>query len=145
MNGLIARYLLALVVLHMAAMPFGAEEIALAQIAQGEAKSQFMRDRGAAAYCVGWVARNRLESGKYGSSYKEVQADFNGSIVTDPKWRYLAVARLVVHGREDPTSGALYVLSQQDMDRLGFSEEGATLVLKASPHRGLFFFKEWPP
>lgn len=74
MIGLIARYLLALMVLHMAAMPFSAEEIALAQIAQGEANHQFMRDAGAAAYAVGWVARNRLVSGKYGSSYKEVKA-----------------------------------------------------------------------
>ena len=144
MGQLVARYVLALIVLRMAAVPFSAEEIALAQIVQGEASHEFMRDRGAAAYAVGWVARNRLESGQYGSSYQELRGEFNGAIITDPKWRYLAIARLVVNGQRDPTGGALYVLSQQDMDQLGFSEEGATLVLRASAHRALFFFREWP-
>lgn len=144
MRELVARYILAMMVLRMAAMPFSAEEIAVAQIVQGEANAQFMRDGGAAAYAVGWVARNRLESGQYGASYQELRAEFNGTIVRAPKWRYLAVARMVVNGQRDPTSGALYVLSQQDMEQLGFSEEGATLVLRASEHRALYFFKEWP-
>lgn len=140
---MVARYLLALMVLRMAAVPFSDEEVALAQIMQGEAGHEFMGDTGAAACAVGWVARNRLESGEYGSSYQEMKPDFNGAIITDPKWRYLAIARLVVHGRRDPTGGALYVLSRQDMDQLGFDEGEATLVLRASAQRGLFFFREW--
>ena len=144
MSELVARYLLAMMILRMAAMPFSAEEIALAQIVQGEANAQFMRDGGAAAYAVGWVARNRLETGRYGASYQELRAEFNGTIVVSPKWRYMAIARAVSNGRRDPTSGALYVLSQQDVDRLGFDGQKASLVLRASEHRGLYFFKEWP-
>jgi hypothetical protein len=70
-----------------------------------------MRDDGAAAYAVGWVARNRLESGQYGASYQELRGEFNGTLITDPKWRYMVIARLVINGRNDPTEGALYVLS----------------------------------
>ena len=142
-RALIAKYILAMIVLHMAAMPFSAEEIALAQIIQGEANAQFMHDAGGAAYAVGWVARNRLESGQYGASYQEMRAGFNGTIVVSPKWRYMAIARLVVNGQDDPTKGALYVLSRQDMDKLGFNEGQATLILRASEYRALFFFEEW--
>lgn len=123
--------------------PFSAEEIALAQIIQGEADHEFMRDDGAAAYAVGWVAKNRLGSERYGASYQELQAGFNGTIIKAPKRRYPAIARLVINGRRDPTDGALYVLSQQDMDKLGFDEGQATLILRASEHRALFFFEEW--
>ena len=142
-RALIAKYILAMIVLHMAAMPFSTEEIALAQIIQGEADHEFMQDDGAAAYAVGWVARNRLQGGQYGLSYQEVRAGFNGTVIKAPKWRYLAIARLVINGQQDPTGGALYALSQQDMDKLGFDEEQATLILRASEHRALFFFEEW--
>jgi hypothetical protein len=33
--------------------------------------------------------------------------------------------------------------SQQDVDKLGFDEEEATLILRASESRALFFFREW--
>jgi hypothetical protein len=140
----ITRLMLMLALLRATATPFSDEEAALAQIIQGEASHEFMRDNGEAAYCVGWVAKNRLESGEYGSSYQEVQEGFNGSIVTDPKWRYLVVARLVIYHRNDPTDGALYALSQQDVDRLGFGGAEACLVLVASAERAVYFFKEWP-
>lgn len=145
MSGLhwITRFMLTLVVLRMAAVPFSGEEIALAQIIQGEAGHEFMRDDGGAAYCVGWVVKNRLTSGQYGASYQELRAEFNGTIIIDPKWRYLVIARLVIHRQEDPTGGALYVLSRQDMDKLGFDEAGACFVLRASQQRGLYFFREW--
>lgn len=139
----IAKYLLALLVLRMAAVPFGDEEIALAQIVQGEANHQFMRDTGLSAYCAGWVVRNRIAAGKC-ESYADCQKDFNGSIVQAPGWRYMAMARLAMNNEEDPTGGALYVLSQQDMDQLGFDESEASLILRASEHRALFFFVEWP-
>lgn len=146
MSGLLARYLLTMMVLHMAAIPFSAEEIALAQIIQGEAYHGFMRDDGAAAYAVGMVARNRLESGRYGSSYKEVQSGFSGTLAVEPERRYLAVARKVINGTEDPTQGALYVLSQQDVKVLGFGDQAAliTLVLRTSETRALYFYKTWP-
>lgn len=138
-----ARWLfVTLVVLRMAAVPFNAEEIALAQIAQGEAGHEFMYHDSVPAYCVGWVARNRLATGQYGKSYQEV-AGFNGKLNTDPKWRYMAIARLVMYSEDDPTEGALYVLFQQDVDKLGFDEDRATLVLRASERRALLFFTEW--
>ena len=133
---------LTLIVLRMAAVPFSAEEIALAQIVQGEASHEFMHYDSAPAYCVGWVARNRLESGKYGESYQDLDG-FNGRLMGDPGWRYMAIARLVINAEEDPTHGAMYVLSQQDVDRLGFDGGEATLVLRASQVRALYFFKEW--
>jgi len=139
----IARYLLAILVLHMVATPFQSEEIALAQIIQGEANHQFMRDEGMSAYCVGWVARNRLVAGRC-ESYRHCQKDFKGTIIQAPQWRYLAIARLIINSKEDPTGGALYVFSQQDMNQLDFDESQATLVIRASPYRALFFFKEWP-
>lgn len=139
----IARFLQILMILRMAAVPFSDEEIALAQIVQGEANHEFMRDSGMSAYCVGWVVRNRFKAGKC-ESYADCQKDFNGTIITDPKWRYLAVARLVVNGQRDPTGGALHVLSQQDMDELGFDESEASLIIRTSEHRGLYFFQEWP-
>ncbi len=141
-NRLLRAYLWGLVVLRMAATPFHPEEIALAQILQGEANHEFMRDSGMSAYCVGWVVRNRLEAGKC-ESYAHCQKDFNGTIVTDPQWRYLAVARLVMKGKRDPTGGALHVLSQQDVDRVGFDVEEASLVIQASPYRSLYFFERW--
>lgn len=139
----IARFMVTLIVLRMAAVPFSAEEIALAQILQGEANHQFMMGSYVPAYTVGWVVRNRLESGEYGSSYQELQAGFNGVINRAPQWKYMAMARLVINGKWDPTGGALYVLSQQDVDKLGFAMEEASLVVRASEQRALFFFKEW--
>ncbi len=143
MRELIARYFLVLIILRMAAVPFGDEEIALARIIQGEAGHEFMAYNSAPAYCVGWVVRNRLASGEYGSSYQEIAAGFNGTLNRAPKWRYMAIARLVMSGHEDPTGGALYVLSQQDVEGLNFDVERATLVLRASPGRALYFFREW--
>jgi hypothetical protein len=142
-HDMMAKYLLAMLILRLVATPFVPEEIALAQIIQGEASHEFMEDDGTAAYAVGWVARNRLESREYGASYQELRGEFNGTLVTDPQWRYMVIARLVINGENDPTNGALYVLSQQDMDKLGFDEEQATLILRASASRALFFFKEW--
>lgn len=141
----IARFMVTLAVLRMAAIPFSPEEIALAQIMQGEADHQFMRSY-VPAYCVGWVARNRLESGEYGISYQELRAEFNGTINRAPQWKYMALARVMMHQRKskDPTHGALYVLSQQDMNELGFNMDQASLILRTSKHRGLFFFVEWP-
>lgn len=139
----IAHSMMTLAVLWMAMVPFSAEEIALAQIMQGETHHQFMRSY-MPAYAVGWVARNRLESGEYGSSYQELQAGFNGTINRAPQWKYVAIARLVMNGKQDPTRGALYVFSQQDVDELGFAVERASLILRASEHRALFFFVEWP-
>jgi hypothetical protein len=139
---IIARFMVMLIVIRMAAVPFSAEEIALAQILQGEANHQFMGSH-VPAYAVGWVARNRLEAGDYGSSYQELQAGFNGAINRAPQWKYMATARLVMNGKWDPTDGALYVLSQQDVDQLGFAAEEASLVVRASAHRALFFFKDW--
>ena len=144
MEYVLGRLMLTIVVLRMAAFPFGAEEVALAQIIQGEAGHEFMYGRSAGAYCVGWVARNRVQSGLYGESYQDLDG-FNGRLTGDPSWRYLAIARVVInyHG-DDPTGGAMYVLSQQDVDRLGFDEGKATLVLRASKQRALLFFVEWP-
>lgn len=139
----VTRFMVALVILRMAAMPFCDEEIALAQIMQGEANHQFMGSF-VPAYGVGWVARNRLESGEYGESYQALRAEFNGTVDRAPQWKYMALARLVMAGERDPTGGALYVFSQQDIDKLGFDEAGATLILRASAARALFFFKEWP-
>lgn len=141
----IARFIVTLAVLRMAAVPFSAEEIALAQIMQGEANHQFMRSY-VPAYCIAWVARNRLESGEYGASYQELRAEFNGTINRAPQWKYMALARVVMNQRKwkDPTHGALYVWSRQDMDELGFDMEKASLILRTSEHRGLFFFVEWP-
>ena len=116
----------------------------MAQIMQGEAHHQFMRGSYDGAYCVGWVARNRLETKRYGSSYVEVQAGFNGTINDAPRQEYLVLARLVINGTEDPTHGALYAFSRQDVDRLRFDEDKATLVIRASEHRALMFFAEWP-
>lgn len=140
-----ARFMVTLMVLRMAAMPFSDEEIALAQIMQGEANHQFMRSY-VPAYAVGWVARNRLESDEYGSSYQEMQAGFNGAINRAPQWKYMALARLVMNHRRwrDLTRGALYVFSQQDVDELGFDAQEASLILRASDHRALYFFREWP-
>lgn len=141
----IARFMVTMAVLRMAAVPFSAEEVALAQIMQGEANHQFMRSY-VPAYCVGWVARNRLESGEYGSSYQELQAGFNGTISRAPQWKYMAVARVVMKQRKwkDPTRGALYVWSRQDMDELGFDVGKASLILRASEHRALYFLVQWP-
>ena len=71
----LARYLLAMMVLRMAAASFHPEEMALAQIIQGEANHQFMRDAGLSAYCVGWVVRNRIAAGQC-ESYADCQKDF---------------------------------------------------------------------
>lgn len=142
-SRLLKAYLWGLVVLRMAAIPFRPEEVALAQILEGEAGYQFMRDGGVSAYHVGWVARNRLEAGKC-ESYLHCQKDFNGAISTDPQWRYKAIARLVINGKRDPTGGALHVLSKQDVDKLGFDVEEASLVIQASLYRRLYFFEEWP-
>lgn len=139
----ITKYLLALMVLRMAAAPFNDKEYVLAQIIQGEANSQFMHDGGLSAYCVGWVVRNRLAAG-WCESYADCQKDFNGTIIKAPQWRYLAIARLVINNKEDPTRGALYVFSQQDIDRLDFDESEASLILRTSEYRALFFFREWP-
>ena len=67
-----------------------------------------------------------------------------GTLNTDPGWRYLAIARLVITAEHDPTAGALYVFSQQDVNKFKFNEEAATLVLRASDHRALLFYVEWP-
>jgi len=141
----IARFIVTLAVLRMAAVPFSVEEIALAQIMQGEANHQFMRSY-VPAYCVGWVARNRLETGEYGTSYQELQVGFNGTINRAPQWKYMAMSRMVINARpwNDPTHGALYVWSQQDMEKLGFDVERASLILRTSDHRALYFFVEWP-
>ena len=141
-SRLLKAYLWGLLVLRMVAVPFSLEEIALAQIIQGEANHEFMRDNGMSAYCVGWVVRNRLEAGKC-QSYLHCQRDFNGTIITDPQWWYLFIARLVINGEEDPTAGALHVLSQQDVDELGFDVEEASLVIRASAYRSLYFFERW--
>lgn len=141
----VTRFMITLIVLRMAAMPFTNEEVALAQIMQGEANHQFMRSY-VPAYAVGWVARNRLESGEYGSSYQELQVGFNGAINHAPQWIYMAMSRLVMNHRRwrDLTRGALYVFSQQDVDELGFNAREASLILRASDHRALYFFREWP-
>lgn len=124
--------------------PSSDEEVGLAQIMQGEAHHQFMHGDYTAAYCVGWVARNRLETKRYGMSYAEVQDGFSGTINDVPRKEYLILARLVINDTEDPTHGALYVFSRQDVDRLRFDEDEATLVIRASEHRTLIFFAEWP-
>lgn len=138
------RFMIALALSQPAAGPFSSEEIALAQIMQGEAHHRFMGDDFTGAYYVGWVARNRLESGKYGETYAEIQGGFNGTSHSPPRWEYLDLARLVLSGNGDLTQGALYVFSQQDVERLGFAEERATLTIRASEHRALLFFAEWP-
>lgn len=138
------RLIVILFVLSAAVVPFSNGEIALAQIIQGEANHQFMHGSYTGAYCVGWVARNRLETNQYGPSYAEIQGGFNGTISDVPQWEYLMLARRVMNGKEDPTGGALYVFSQQDVDRLRFDESKATLVIRASEHRALIFFAEWP-
>jgi hypothetical protein len=138
------RAILILMVWHVVETSLSVEEAALAQIIQGKAHHQFMRDDGAAAYAVGWVARNRLESGQYGGSYQELRSEFNGTVNRAASLRYKVIARMVINNEEDPTGGALYVFSQQDVDRLGFGEEEATLILVASEHRALYFFRRWP-
>lgn len=138
------RFMMTLALLQPAAAPFSSEEIALAQIMQGEAHHRFMGGDFTGAYCVGWVARNRLESGKYGETYAEIQSGFNGTNQSSPRWEYLDLARLVLIDEGDPTQGALYVFSQQDVERLGFAEEKATLIIRASEQRALLFFAEWP-
>ena len=131
-------------VLGTLAAPPSNEEVALAQIMQGEAHHQYMASNYDGAYCVGWVARNRLLSQRYGSSYAEIQAGFNGTISSVPQREYLVLARLAINGEEDPTRGAVYVFSQQDVDHLGFNESEALLVIRASKNRALIFFAKWP-
>jgi len=138
------QWIVALLLLAMLAAPPLDEEIALAQIMQGEAHHQYMAGSYDGAYYIGWVARNRLLSQRYGSSYIEVQAGFNGTIAGTPRQEYLILARLVISGKKDPTHGALYMFSQQDVNQLGFDESNATLIIRASESRALMFFARWP-
>lgn len=141
----IAAYLVMLAMLVPVGPPYfvTVEEVLLARIMQGEAGHLYM-EGDEAAFCVGWVARNRLESGRYGSSFSKVEvgSGFAGT-VRRSRQHYYNLARLVLRSKWDPTNGALYALSQQDVDNLEFDVTKATLVIRVSEDRALFFLKNW--
>lgn len=90
---------------------------------------------------VGHVVMNRVSSPCFPDTVVEVieqQGQFNGRGI--PKGCHLAMARRVLRRSRDPTGGMLYVLSEQDRERLGFPE-GDLSIGKGGFQ--LHFYRRW--
>ncbi len=108
----------------------------LAKIMQGESTSDLR-----AAYYVGWVAKNRLLTGKFGHTYKEVALNgFNAyKYVGKVDNSFIRLAKIIIRAKHDPTKGCLFALSRTDITNLGIRKD------QADATRGeWFFFIKWP-
>ncbi len=119
-------------------LPFfssGIEVLDLARIMQGESPGDM-----AAAYMVGWVAKNRLVHPSYGDTYAVVSYGFFGYRADmQPSKEFLTLARRVMASKEDPTGGALYAMSREDITKLDIPPSRADVA-----YGEWFFFKTWP-
>jgi hypothetical protein len=107
----------------------------LARIMQGESPGD-----PAAAYYVGWVAKNRLLNDGNGDTYAVVSHGFFGyRAEMNPYKEFLKIAQQVIRAKEDPTQGCLYALSRTDITHLGVPPSRAD-VTKGE----WFFFRTWP-
>ncbi len=111
------------------------EVLDLARIMQGESGGDPQ-----AAYQVGWVAKNRLNHGGYGETYREVSSGFFGYRESiNPTAEFLEISRRVITDSKDPTNGCLYALSRTDITNLGVPARRAD-----GAFHEWFFFRTWP-
>lgn len=102
----------------------------LASLITGEARGLPAEGQQAIAH----VAMNRLEAG-YG---------WNGWYGWgDPSPESIANAYQVVHRDHDPTGGALYALSHNDMQNLGFDRGEAIVIENPDNGQTLYLLHEW--
>lgn len=118
----------------------------LARAIQGEGAAMFGPKRDELGLWIGHTAMNRLERGwwNYKTLVDVVSEAFHGYVnVAQPATWALELAARCIDRDEDIAGGALFMLSGEDIKRLGFSSRSA---IKQFDHNGLhmYFFKLWP-
>jgi hypothetical protein len=111
----------------------------LACAAQTEAHPLTMHRQEAAEW-VAHVALNRAEAGWWGSLEETLLQDFHAmDQCSDPEPWAVQVA-LAARNEPDPTGGALFVLSLDDLNRLGYVEPMHSF---SDGRVGLCFYRRW--
>jgi len=142
--------LFALLLLVVPLQPGGgfSEALLLARIAVAEAGGRWIWGSEEAAaeaqVAVMWVVRNRMDDRRWPDTVQGVAYAFStGQRPTwpgmGPHMAALSILRLPAETSPHPY---LYVLSQQDVQRLGLPE--GEMVLRANEIFALHFYEEWP-
>jgi len=94
-----------------------------------------------------WTARNRMASDAFPDDlWTVIEQGFYGhrhAVEPTAEMLALAVEVLAAHGRDDPTSGCLYVMSGDDMLVRRWNPALAVRVIRGG-RWGLYFFREMP-
>jgi len=123
------------------------EVIYLARAIEGEGAALF-EDRDYVGSLIAHVAMNRLDIGWWSESMVDiVTSAFHGYVnVQIPAPWSVALAEEAIHREEDIANGALFLLSQADLEKHGWGHWQSRAVWEVRNEEGhaLYGFKIWP-
>lgn len=120
----------------------------LARIAEGEAGGASIWGSESAArqaqVHVMWAVLNRLRHAAYAPPYDPLSDFYGAELIEQPDGKTIQLALWVLFAdpKSDPTGGALFVLSEQDRQKLG-ARQGDMILIGKGPFQ-LNFYRGWP-
>lgn len=124
----------------LAFLPLPADVRLLACAAQTEADGRLGIKQYEAGRWVAHVALNRADAGWWGTLEQTLRRDFHGIHLCGEPEPWAVEVAMKAMGEDDPTGGAYFVLSTDDLNNLGWMEPTQSLENGCV---GLHFYRRW--